>query len=414
MTSATRFAKSPLLEEVAEPGTTTSVVLTETDSVPRIEILDLVTAVNFLARAPAPTLEDLRLKLNLRREKFGSTAGYSVARDVASELGRLAYATVGPLPKDQIAFEKKRDTPIRLTEAGRELAFLLARKDIAGAYDVILKRLFEVHPYVRRFIAAIVRGPFYAPVVTGAERHIAARYGEAKVLADDVARGAFDCPALLTKLEERLRRPLATEERHEIEKGIDSLVAAAAVSASARDDAYPDFQRKFLSRINEVVVPAVLRGEGLGFDFNTLRRLWAMAAEFQIGWATSGHPRHDAWLTFGTATIDLSADGSRIKTLLFDKGLTVMQEDFLDHLYDAYELMQGMGCGPYVSAWQLRATFCFERRCAPGVFNFLFREHYARSEKYEIHKDFSRDRPQHEEAVIAGSREIGIVRMLRK
>ena len=183
-------------------------VAAETDSVPRIEILDLVTGVKFLEKAPAPTLDDLRLKLNLRREKFGSTTGYSIARDVASELGRLGYATVGPLPKDRVAFEKKRDIPIRLTEMGGELASLLVPKAIAQAYEAVLWRLYETHPYFRRFIVAVARAPFLAPVVTGAERHIAPRYGEAKVLADDVARGSFDSTALLARLEDRLERPL--------------------------------------------------------------------------------------------------------------------------------------------------------------------------------------------------------------
>ena len=270
---------------------------TETDSVPRIEILDLVTGVKFLEKAQAPTLDDLRLKLNLRREKFGSTTGYSVARDVASELGRLGYATVGPLPKDRVSFEKKRDIPIRLTEMGGELASLLAPRTIARAYEAVLWRLHETHPYFRRFIMAVARAPFLAPVVTGAERHIAPRYGEAKVLADDVARGAFDSTALLARLQDRLERLLDSEERAEIQGGLTGLLKVAGVSASARDDAYSDFQRKFLSRINEIVVPAVLRKQGLGFDFSTLRRLWAMAEEFQIAWATSAHP-HDAWLTF--------------------------------------------------------------------------------------------------------------------
>jgi hypothetical protein len=33
----------------------------ETDSIPRVEILDVMTAVRHLHRAPAPTLEDVRL-----------------------------------------------------------------------------------------------------------------------------------------------------------------------------------------------------------------------------------------------------------------------------------------------------------------------------------------------------------------
>ena len=116
--------------------------------------------------------------------------------------------------------------------------------------------------------------------------------------------------------------------------------------------------------------------------------------------------------TLPTATIELSGD--QLKSLRFDKGIKVMQDDFLDRLNDAYELMQSWGCGPYVKAWQLRATFCFAQGCAPGAFNHLFKENYAGSDRYEIHKDFSHDRPQHEEPVVAGNRAIGIVRILKR
>jgi hypothetical protein len=122
--------------------------------------------------------------------------------------------------------------------------------------------------------------------------------------------------------QESRSRPLNEDERQEIDSGLAGLLQATA--AAARQDVQTEFQRKFLSRLNEIVVPAVLRREGLGFDFSTLRRLWAMAQEFQIAWATSAHPQHEAWLTFATATIELEPDEGKLRAVRFDKGITVM------------------------------------------------------------------------------------------
>jgi hypothetical protein len=52
----------------------------ETDTIPRIKIRDLISAIQFLSRNDTPTLEALRVKLNAdRRTLSGGTAGYSVA-----------------------------------------------------------------------------------------------------------------------------------------------------------------------------------------------------------------------------------------------------------------------------------------------------------------------------------------------
>ena len=72
----------------------------ETDSIPRIKIRDLMAAALFLSRNQESTLDALRVKLNTDRRAHASrTAGYSVARDVAAELDRLGLADVGLYPK---------------------------------------------------------------------------------------------------------------------------------------------------------------------------------------------------------------------------------------------------------------------------------------------------------------------------
>ena len=137
-----------------------------------------------------------------------------------------------------------------------------------------------------------------------------------------------------------------------------------------------------------------------------------MGAEFQISWATSAHPRHDSWLTFDTARIELNEKQDKIETVRFDNGVRRMGDGFLDRLFEAYTLMQSWGQPAVVTAWELRATFCFQNRCAPGVFDQLFRENYGGSDTYRIEKDFApRNKPSHEEGLRIGGREIGLIRI---
>ena len=159
---------------------------------------------------------------------------------------------------------------------------------------------------------------------------------------------------------------MSPDETSEVEEGITDLVKKLRVAA--REEPQTEFARKMLMAINEIVVPAILRWKGLGFDYNSLRRLWQISKEFQVAWATSAHPRHDGWLTFATATIDLSADGGRIEGLRFESSLDRMHESFLDRLYDAYNQMQEWTSVSIVTAWELRATFCFRESMCAGRF----------------------------------------------
>ena len=215
-------------------------------------------------------------------------------------------------------------------------------------------------------MAALIHGPFLSPVVTSAKQHLSPKYGNAKALADDVAEKKFEIELLIGLTEKRIGRSLSANEQSEIESGITNLVSRLQVAAG--QEPQTEFARKMLMAINEIVVPAVVRREGLGFDFNSLRRLWLMGAEFQISCATSAHPRHDGWLTFNTATIELTKTGDKSKRYDLITGFNVSPTGFLDRLFEAYNLLQEWGHPAVVTAWQLRATFCFQNWTAPGVF----------------------------------------------
>ena len=166
--------------------------------------------------------------------------------------------------------------------------------------------------------------------------------------------------------------------------------------------------------INEVVVPAVLRRIGLSFDYNTLRRLWLMGKEFQVSWATpASKPRWSAHLR--SASLIISNDGRQIADVRFENGVTRIADGFLDRLYETYTFMQEWDLGTVVTAWEMRAAFCFHNRCAPGVFDYLFNENYGGSETYRIDKDFPpRSKPSHEDPLVVGGREIGLIRISKR
>src|SRR5687768_2071387 len=118
MTSATLSSDASVVAPTPAPAAAPAA---ETDSIPRTNVRNLMSAVQFVARARTTTLDALRVKLNTdRRDSSAGTRGYSTARDVASELAKLGLADVGPLPKDSKGFEKKRDTKIRIIDAGEE------------------------------------------------------------------------------------------------------------------------------------------------------------------------------------------------------------------------------------------------------------------------------------------------------
>lgn len=243
-------------------------------------------------------------------------------------------------------------------------------------------------------------------------QHLSARYTTAKVLADDVAKGEFDTSSLLGAVGRRIQRTVSPDEANEISQGMEQLVSRLSVSAAGEPQT--EFARKMLMAVNEIVVPAILRRDGLYFDYNSLRRLWLMGEEFQISWATSAHPRHDGWLAFGTANVRVDIAGERVEELRFDNGIAQMREGFLDRLHNAYVQMQEWNCGTVVNAWELRATFCAEQRCSPAVFDQLFSENSGGSDAYTIYKDFPRNKPTNEKPLMVGGRQIGLVRIAKR
>jgi hypothetical protein len=115
---------------------------------------------------------------------------------------------------------------------------------------------------------------------------------------------------------------------------------------------------------------------------------------------------------FDTAKIDLNGTKDKIEAVRFENGVRCLADRFLDKLFESYTLMQSWGQPAVVTAWELRATFCFQNRCAPAVFDHLFRKNYGGSDTYRIEKDFAPSgKPSYEDGVRIGGREIGLIRI---
>ena len=242
--------------------------------------------------------------------------------------------------------------------------------------------------------------------------HVSSRYASNTKLVSEIEQGEFQIDSLLARLSERMQRSLLSEEEKEIRAEVDRLVTEARPSALT--DETTRFAKNFLNKLNDVIVPAIFRDVGLGFDFRTHRTLWTMGEDFKV-WAISrSHPEFDGWLVYPTAMIELNDERSRLARLSFDFGLQKTREVFFPKLHSAYQKLQGIKGSTFVPAWELRAVFCFDNSCQPSVFDRLFSESYGGTADYKLQLEIQRSKPQHEQPVRAGNRNIGSVRVVRR
>jgi hypothetical protein len=386
----------------------------ETDSIPRTTLKDMFFALGVAAKDSPSSLETLRKHFCVeRRRRIAGDLQWSTASANAEELKRLGLLDVSAIPKNKKNFERLKDRPMVITEAGAKLYGLFrANETRAEAYDRLFAMMFAAHPYMRALAKLLNETYVLAPVMTSLKDHVSPKYATATALVDDVSRGEIDLDSLLRLLEARLKRALGDQERLDILEGMKKLVGDVALAAAS--DEPTEFAKKFLLKTNDVVFPSVFKGNGLTFDYKTHRTLWSFGQEWKLWQATGDHPEYDGRLVFRTATIRLTEEGNQVERLSFDSGLAKTRENFLDKLYDAFLKIQKVTKGTYALAWQLRAVFCFENRCQETVFDRLMDEHYTGSEQYELTLEVQKPNSQHERPLRLSGRNIGLVRVLKK
>lgn len=283
---------------------------TETDSVPRVSARDIFMVLQLFDRRPETTLEEVRLRICVDREKQRrGTFLWSAARDTSGELVKLGLIEGSPSARNTRQYELMKSNVLTLTGNGKALLGLL-KNDRKAAYDDLFLRLVAKHPYVREFIRALNRKDFIAPVISSMKDHVDARYSSHTVLATELAAGRFDTKAFCEQLVERIQRPLRPAEQSEIEDKVKEMVNESRRSAVLEDGT--KLSKLIINRLNDIIIPAIFRVDGLGFDARSHRALWSIGDDFKT-WATlRSHPEYDGWLIYRTATIELNADGSQL------------------------------------------------------------------------------------------------------
>jgi hypothetical protein len=384
----------------------------ETDSIPRTTLSDLFFALRVIAKDSPTTLEFLRQhfcvdrKYRTRGDMLWSTAAYN-----AQELQRLGLLSIASIPKTKKSYEQLKDRPVSVSNAGLLLAKRLT-EDRAGAYDELFGMMFEAHPYLRTFVRVIRQTDLFVPVVTSLKEHISPKYISASSLIEDVSRSSVDLDSFFVALRQRLsrvERAISGEEEGHIRARLQALLGEIAPAANSEEPT--EFAKKFLSKVNDFVLPVLFKNEGLTFDFRTHQILWSFGQEWKLWQSNSDHPDYDGRVVFRTATIRLSAAQDRVDGLVFDSGLEKTRANFLAKLYDAYVKVQRRTKETYVLAWQLRAVFCLDNRCQESVFQRLMEFHYTGSEEFELTLEIQRQKGIHDRPLRLGNRNIGLVRV---
>jgi len=384
----------------------------ETDSFPRVAARDLFLVLQIFDRARSTTLENVRLRICVDRKKQRrGIYQYTTARDASAELVRLGLVEGACNVKDPQQYESMKHNQLTLTASGQELLSQF-KSDRGAGYDVFFFALVAQHAYLRQFISVLNQHDIVAPVITSMEEHVSPRYATNVVLAEDVAEQRFDTESMLDLIGHRIGRKLDEDERSEIASAVDRLVCEAVPSALSDDTTR--FAKSFLDKLNGIVMPAIFRKSGMGFDFRTHRALWAIGQEFKLWTVILSHPAYYAWLIVRTSTIRLNEQANALASVSFDYGLKQTGDGFLGKLFAAYQDVQKIRTGTFVAAWELRAVFCARFRCQPTVFNAFLDRSYDGSDEYALQLEIQRQKPQHETPVRARNRNIGSIRVVRR
>jgi len=383
----------------------------ETDSFPRVAVRDLFLVLQVFDRTQATEMENIRLRICVHRKlQRKGTFLWSAARDTSVELVRLGLIEGPCNVKNTQQYESMKRNRLVVTSAGRQLLEQF-KADRAKAYDALFALLVIHHPYLRQFIGVLNRHDIVAPVISSMKEHVSPRYAANAILAEDVADGRFDHDELIERVGQRIGRRLEEDECKEITHAIENLIREA--KPSALNDETTRFAKNFLNKLNDIVVPAVFRNSGMGFDFRTHRTVWTIGQEFKTWAIFRSHPEHDAWLIVRTSTLALDDERKSLATLSFDYGLKHIAAGFLAKLYAAYLELQSLSNNTFVPAWELRAVFCVQNRCQPTVFNSLLDQYYGGSDDFRLQLEIQRQKPQHEMAVRARNRNIGSIRVVK-
>ena len=332
------------------------------DSVPRIRIDQLLDVLSLIDSSEDRCTFDLVRRFlhrtSKRRAPPSREVMWTVARDVLSDLDRLAFLKVGPLPRKRTEVDRLRETPCQITERGAQLARLY-NQTRGKAFDEMLLTWMNNHPYFRAFTIRLLRSPMYIPDITSV-----------KQLGRDV-KFPLDLNVLANRISEsclsRLKAVGFPDEKaatfedsvKERVRYLTSVLAVTDLDAKKLVDSVED----------NVVLPAILRAEDLNFDPVTFQHLLGCSRDFYSASATFSYPGFSGRVLFSTCDFlpNLAEDPDASVSEVVHHGRSFASSQFTPSIISAYKKLAGSSQA-YVGVYALRALVCVTLRIQPLIY----------------------------------------------
>lgn len=332
-----------------------------TDTIPRASIEQILVALRFVAGQNGPTTFDAvrthLLAASNRKAPNTTTAMWTVARDVLTELAKLGFATIGVLPRKLSDVDRLRDTPCEISAPGVTMARLYAEK-VGRAYDALLILWLREHHYFRRLVLRLLESPLYVPDVTSIGQLGLAVKGTAVPAISEI---------LVTNCIGRLEAVgWGAEKLSTLRSGIERRAKDLRVESAAADiDA-----KRLIDLVQDgIVLPTFLEAEALPFDPVTFQQLLKCGQEFFCTAWTASLPSFAGRVVFPTCEYDvpLHNDPNARVTQVVHHGVSYAEPLFVEAIRNAYIAAAG-GSSGYVSAYAVRAMVCIDLRVPLAVF----------------------------------------------
>lgn len=333
------------------------------DSIPRIRIDQLLDSLRFISLSKSTcTFDEVRRSLHSSSKRHAPPSRevmWTVARDALTDLNKLRLITVGPLPRKRSEVERLKETPCKVTEKGMEIARLY--KDSRGkAFDSILLLWMNNHPYFRAFTIRLLKSPMYIPDITSIKQ-----LGQSLKFPIDpdllANRIIESCTTRLKTIDFPAEKIVIFNEK--VDEQVEYL---NRVSSMRNIDV-----KKIVDTVEDnIVVPAILKSEGLFFDTVTFQHIFSCSQDFYSVAITSSHPDFTGRVIFSTCDFmpDPSFNAEASVSGVTHHGQSYVSNDFTMSLISAYKKLSG-SLQTYIDIYPLRALVCTDLRIQPLIFS---------------------------------------------
>lgn len=333
------------------------------DSIPRIRIDQLLDSLSLIALSQSIcTFDEVRHSLHRSSKRQAPPSRevmWTAARDVLTDLNRLGLITVGPLPRKRSEVERLKETPCKATEKGAEVTCLY-KGSRGKAFDAILLLWMNTHSYFRAFTVRLLKSPMYIPDITSIKQ-----LGEnlkfptgPDLLAERIIES---CTTRLQAINFPTEKAVIFNEK--VNEQIEYLTRVS----SMRD---LDVKRIVDIVEDNIVLPAILKSEGLSFDSVTLQHIVGCSQDLYSADITSSHPDFTGRVLFSTCdfTPDPLLNAGISVSKVTHHGQSYVSDKFAMALISAFKKLSGSS-QTYIDVYQLRALVCTDLRIQPLVFS---------------------------------------------